>query len=249
MGKDKFESKNNIDWTIHYTAIQTLHGMRTNRNDFNHRRRSDQIWFPWRCLVCCLYFWQVLYTLYEISQDTYSVTLIHTIFQWTDRVKICLLFRFTVHLLKIIWLTPWILQQFHVDKLSSAHVYLRLQIAQSWNDIPSQVLEDCAQLVKANSIEGMIFRRITLDFFLFVLPRNRHWRNDVGNKKNDITIIYTPWANLKKTAGMETGQVTFHNNKQVKCNRLSVCTFCSVAHYNFAGQASLCREEIQRDCE
>ncbi|CAO3687167.1 unnamed protein product [Umbelopsis vinacea] len=80
--------------------------------------------------------------------------------------------------------------RFHVDKLSSAHVYLRLQIGQSWNDIPSQVLEDCAQLVKANSIEG--------------------------NKKNDITIIYTPWANLKKTAGMETGQVTFHNNKQVK---------------------------------
>ncbi|KAI8073657.1 hypothetical protein BDF21DRAFT_343516 [Thamnidium elegans] len=79
---------------------------------------------------------------------------------------------------------------FHVDKLSSAHVYVRLQPGQTWLDIPQAVVEDCAQLVKANSIEG--------------------------NKKNGITVIYTPWDNLKKTPGMETGQVTFHNNKKVK---------------------------------
>lgn len=80
--------------------------------------------------------------------------------------------------------------QFHVDKLSSAHVYVRLQPGQTWLDIPEAVVEDCAQLVKANSIEG--------------------------NKKNGITVIYTPWDNLKKTPGMETGQVTFFNNKKVK---------------------------------
>ncbi|KAM3587071.1 hypothetical protein VKS41_002117 [Umbelopsis sp. WA50703] len=79
---------------------------------------------------------------------------------------------------------------FHVDKLSSAHVYLRLQPGQNWENIDQTLLDDCAQLVKANSIEG--------------------------NKKNDITIIYTPWDNLKKTGGMETGQVTFHNHKKVK---------------------------------
>ncbi|CAO3586494.1 unnamed protein product [Absidia cylindrospora] len=79
---------------------------------------------------------------------------------------------------------------FHVDKLSSAHVYVRLQPGQTWLDIPEQVVEDCAQLVKANSIEG--------------------------NKKNGVTIIYTPWDNLKKTPGMETGQVTFFNHKKVK---------------------------------
>ncbi|KAI3622959.1 hypothetical protein CBS14141_004292 [Malassezia furfur] len=44
---------------------------------------------------------------------------------------------------------------FHVDKLSSAHVYLRLpHTIPSWTDIPEALLEDCAQLVKANSIEG-----------------------------------------------------------------------------------------------
>ncbi|KAJ1568076.1 Coiled-coil domain-containing protein 25 [Nowakowskiella sp. JEL0078] len=80
---------------------------------------------------------------------------------------------------------------FHVDKLSSAHVYLRLPSnSYDWTEIPLEVLKDCAQLTKANSIEG--------------------------NKKNNITVIYTPWSNLKKTNGMETGQVTFHKQNIVK---------------------------------
>lgn len=43
---------------------------------------------------------------------------------------------------------------FHVDKLSSAHVYLRMPDGMSWEAIPESLLIDCAQLVKANSIEG-----------------------------------------------------------------------------------------------
>jgi hypothetical protein len=44
---------------------------------------------------------------------------------------------------------------FHVDKLSSAHVYIRLpESISSWEAIPDALLVDCAQLVKANSIEG-----------------------------------------------------------------------------------------------
>ncbi|KAL1917351.1 uncharacterized protein VTP21DRAFT_5007 [Calcarisporiella thermophila] len=81
-------------------------------------------------------------------------------------------------------------EDFHVDKLSSAHVYLRLREGESWEDIPKAVLNDLAQLVKANSIEG--------------------------NKKNNITVIYTPWSNLKKTGDMDVGQVSFHNPKLVK---------------------------------
>lgn len=80
---------------------------------------------------------------------------------------------------------------FHVDKLSSAHVYLRLpESISSWESIPEPLLVDCAQLVKANSIEG--------------------------NKRNDLTIIYTPADNLKKTGDMAVGQVSFHNDKRVK---------------------------------
>uniref|UniRef100_A0A452RK76 Coiled-coil domain-containing protein 25 n=1 Tax=Ursus americanus TaxID=9643 RepID=A0A452RK76_URSAM len=48
----------------------------------------------------------------------------------------------------------FILCRFHVDKLSSAHVYLRLHKGEKIEDIPKEVLMDCAHLVKANSIQG-----------------------------------------------------------------------------------------------
>ncbi|PYH47693.1 putative DUF814 domain protein [Aspergillus saccharolyticus JOP 1030-1] len=79
---------------------------------------------------------------------------------------------------------------FHVDNLSSAHVYLRLRDGESWEQIPQALLEDCAQLTKANSIEG--------------------------NKKDNITVIYTPWSNLMKDGSMAAGQVSFHNHKLVR---------------------------------
>ncbi|CDQ63375.1 unnamed protein product [Oncorhynchus mykiss] len=43
---------------------------------------------------------------------------------------------------------------FHVDKLSSAHVYLRMPKGLTIEDIPKEVLIDCVQLVKNNSIQG-----------------------------------------------------------------------------------------------
>lgn len=79
---------------------------------------------------------------------------------------------------------------FHADKLSSAHIYLRMTPSQTWDDLPPELLTDLAQLTKANSIEG--------------------------NKKDNVTIIYTPWSNLKKDGSMDVGQVTFHNPRLVK---------------------------------
>jgi len=78
---------------------------------------------------------------------------------------------------------------FHVANLSSAHVYLRLKQGQTIDDIPEAVIRDAAQLCKANSI--------------------------TGNKQNNVDVNYTMWSNLKKTAGMEPGQVSFHRQKQV----------------------------------
>ena len=43
---------------------------------------------------------------------------------------------------------------FHVDDMSSAHVYLRLRKIERLEDVPPSVIEQCSQLVKANSIEG-----------------------------------------------------------------------------------------------
>lgn len=37
-----------------------------------------------------------------------------------------------------------------------------------------------------------------------------------GNKKDNITVIYTPWSNLMKDGSMAAGQVSFHNHKLVK---------------------------------
>lgn len=79
---------------------------------------------------------------------------------------------------------------FHVDNLSSAHVYLRMPEDMTFETIPKEILIDCAQLTKANSIQG--------------------------NKKDNITVIYTPWSNLHKTKGMEDGQVGFKKANLVK---------------------------------
>ena len=79
---------------------------------------------------------------------------------------------------------------FHTDKLSSAHVYLRLPEGMTIDNIPSNLLEDCVQLTKANSIAGC--------------------------KQNHVTVVYTPWANLKKTGSMDVGQVGFVKDKEVR---------------------------------
>lgn len=83
---------------------------------------------------------------------------------------------------------------FHVDKMSSAHVYVRLHKGQTIDDMSEGLLEDCAQLVKANSIQG--------------------------NKVNNVDVVYTPWSNLKKTASMDVGQVGFHSSKMVRTVRV-----------------------------
>ncbi|KAM3512034.1 hypothetical protein MY11210_004294 [Beauveria gryllotalpidicola] len=71
-----------------------------------------------------------------------------------------------------------------------AHIYLRMNEGQQWDSLPENLVMDLAQLTKANSIEG--------------------------NKKDNITVIYTPWSNLKKDGSMDTGQVSFKNPRLVK---------------------------------
>ncbi|KAH8842522.1 hypothetical protein MCOR27_008061 [Pyricularia oryzae] len=71
-----------------------------------------------------------------------------------------------------------------------AHIYLRLREGETWDKIPEALVTDLAQLTKANSIEG--------------------------NKKDNVTIIYTPWSNLHKDGSMAVGQVGFKDQKKVK---------------------------------
>ena len=50
--------------------------------------------------------------------------------------------------------------RFHVDDLSSAHVYLRLKKDQRLEDVSDKTVMECAQLVKANSIEGCKLKEV-----------------------------------------------------------------------------------------
>merc|ERR1712106_1080452 len=81
------------------------------------------------------------------------------------------------------------------DKLSSAHVYLRLEPGQGLETVSLAIIEEAAQLVKHNSIQG--------------------------NKMNDVDVVYTMWSNLHKTAAMDVGQIGFHVQKAVKKIRVA----------------------------
>jgi predicted ribosome quality control (RQC) complex YloA/Tae2 family protein len=76
---------------------------------------------------------------------------------------------------------------FHVDDHSSAHVYVRMPRGKGMDDLTDEMIEECCQLTKQNSIAGC--------------------------KLNNIKIVFTPWSNLHKTNGMEAGQVGFHSEK------------------------------------
>eukprot|EP01033_Poteriospumella_lacustris_P003608 gene3607-2601_t len=79
---------------------------------------------------------------------------------------------------------------FHVDDMSSAHVYLRLNKNQRLEDVSPETIMECAQLVKANSIEGC--------------------------KLREVYVIYTRWRNLHKSNNMEVGAIGFHDRTKVK---------------------------------
>ncbi|KAM0436624.1 hypothetical protein ACHAPT_002332 [Fusarium lateritium] len=80
--------------------------------------------------------------------------------------------------------------KFGWDEDVCAHIYLRMKEGQEWDSLPEELVMDLAQLTKANSIEG--------------------------NKKDNITVIYTPWSNLKKDGSMAVGQVGFKDQRKVK---------------------------------
>jgi NFACT protein RNA binding domain len=83
---------------------------------------------------------------------------------------------------------------FHVDELSSAHVYLRMKPGMTLDDIPDEVFIDCAALVKANSI--------------------------IGCKLSYVHVVFTRWKNLKKTNDMVDGQVGYHRPDNVRRVRI-----------------------------
>lgn len=99
---------------------------------------------------------------------------------------------------------------FHVNSLSSAHLYIRRQHSEEeilnlqtnfetkskyLSSIPDELLEVISQLTKENSIQG--------------------------KKEKSVRIIYTMASNLKKTGDMEVGQVSYYDNRLVKYYNVS----------------------------
>lgn len=88
---------------------------------------------------------------------------------------------------------------FHVDSLSSAHVYFRVTSEKApvngvpIDDLPEDSVYDMMQIVKNNSISGC--------------------------KLASTRIVYTPHSNLKKTFEMESGTVTYHDTKLSRYKR------------------------------
>lgn len=48
---------------------------------------------------------------------------------------------------------------------------------------------------------------------------------------NNINVVYTPWANLKKTGDMDVGQIGFHRQKEVSRPALSLFEKFTVMDY------------------
>ncbi|KAL0220141.1 hypothetical protein P9112_005794 [Eukaryota sp. TZLM1-RC] len=97
----------------------------------------------------------------------------YTIYSGRDKIENETLIRYA-------WDVDW---WFHVSEMSSAHIYLRLPDDKTIDQVPQEVIQDCAQLTKANSIKG--------------------------NKTNNVRIVFTPASNLLKESHMVAGQVSF----------------------------------------
>ena len=111
----------------------------------------------------------------------------HQIITGKDRFENDLLIKYSYRELGYIW--------FHTDKYSSGHIYLKLLPSEkSLDDVPPEVVSDCLQLCKSESIHA--------------------------NKMPQCTIIHTPWHNLRKNKYMKPGEVSFKFTsacKKVEC--------------------------------
>ena len=85
---------------------------------------------------------------------------------------------------------------FHVDDLSSAHVYLRMKPGMTLDDISEELLVECCSLVKANSIQGCKVC-CTFDIFFVSVLFNHFHINTAGYYASFVSV--PPSENYRKT--------------------------------------------------
>lgn len=89
-------------------------------------------------------------------------------------------------------------------------MYLRQKEGEKLEDISPTLLNECGQLVKANSIEGsklaMVHVVYTRYFFFAHI-------DSLSIARFQQSLSITRWRNLKKTASMDVGAIGYQNEK------------------------------------
>jgi hypothetical protein len=92
-------------------------------------------------------------------------------------------------------------------------VYLRLRKNQRLEDVSEETIMECAQLVKANSIEGCKKKEVYVVRITLSSPMQN---KNIVLTLSTIWQVYTRWRNLLKTNNMVAGQVSYHDKSKVK---------------------------------
>lgn len=114
-------------------------------------------------------------------------------------------------------LTSRLSRQFHVDKLSSAHIYLRMRPGQTWDNLPEELVMDLAQLTKANSIEGSFHaspshRPLQQASFIIIMANPSSLSQ--GIKKTTSPSSTRPGQTSKRTAAWTSAKSPFTTNEK-----------------------------------
>ena len=80
-----------------------------------------------------------------------------------------------------------------MDKLSSAHVYVRQSADKTVYDIPESVVRECSQLVKENSIEGKELQQIDTG-------KDKNMKNIELRKRSTCAVIIVLTRDFQNSA-------------------------------------------------
>ncbi|CCE64055.1 hypothetical protein TPHA_0G02190 [Tetrapisispora phaffii CBS 4417] len=117
---------------------------------------------------------------YFYTSQPFPDSIPHQIIVGKDKFENDLLIKYGYRELNYTW--------FHADNYSSGHVYLKLlEKENSVSDVSSEIVNDCLQLCKSESIQG--------------------------NKLPQCSILITPWHNLRKNRFMKPGEVSFKSQR------------------------------------
>ncbi|CAI5121417.1 ANM_HP_G0221950.mRNA.1.CDS.1 [Saccharomyces cerevisiae] len=151
---------------------------------------------------------------YESKPTEYSTP--YQIVMGKDKFENDLLIKWSYRELNYVW--------FHADKYSSGHVYLKLRPNEKTiDDIPQEVICDCLQLCKSESIQG--------------------------NKMPQCTILITPWHTEKNTKKTKNGDFFVNYIESNRSNLIEEEKLRKVAKKNQKKKNKQSKDEVTDDMQ